>query len=88
MGDVSLPEERDGKIMIFKKLRNLLLVQFSVPERMLTEEALLVEDLGLDYTELAMALEEHFLLEDLDDLSNLETLGDLIDFLQMELEGE
>lgn len=72
--------------MIFKNLKNLLEVQFSVAEHLLKEESLLVEDLGLDYVELAMALEEHFALDDLDDLSNLETLGDLIDFLQMELE--
>lgn len=73
--------------MIFKKLCALLESQFSVMSSNITEEALLMEDLGLDYVELTMALEEVFGLEDLEDLSNLETVGDLIDFLQMELDA-
>lgn len=83
---ISIIHEREVYIMIFKRLRELLEEQFSIPTEDLTEETLLVGDLALDFVELAMALEETFMLETLEDLSNLETIGDLLDFLQMELD--
>lgn len=73
--------------MIHKKLVALLVEQFSVPRPALLEDAFLVEDLGLDLVELAMALEETFGLEEVDDLSNLQTVEELIDFLQRELDA-
>lgn len=72
--------------MIYRKLRSLLTTQFSIPAENLTEESYLLEDLGLDMIELAMALEEVFGLEEIDDLSNMETIEDLVDFLQRELD--
>lgn len=72
--------------MIFRKLRGLFAEQFSIPEENITEDAGLVDDLGLDLVELAMALEGVFDLDKIDDLSNIETVEDLIDFLQRELD--
>lgn len=72
--------------MIHKKLMALLQEQFSIVPDTITEDSFLVEDLGLDLVELAMALEDCFSLEELDDLSNLATVEDLIDFLQRELD--
>lgn len=72
--------------MIFRKLRGLFTEQFSIPEENVTEDACLVDDLGLDLVELAMALEGIFDLDEIDDLSNIETVEDLIDFLQRELD--
>lgn len=72
--------------MIFKRLKNLLATQFSVVPDNITEESLLIEDLGLDLVELAMALEDVFELDEVDDLSNLTTIEELVDFLQMELD--
>lgn len=72
--------------MIYKKLVALLEEQFSVLPSAVLEDALLVEDLGLDLVELAMALEETFEVEEVEDLSNIETVEELIDFLQRELD--
>lgn len=72
--------------MIHKKLVALLVEQFSVPLPAILEDAFLVEDLGLDLVELAMALEDTFELEEIEDLSNLQTVEELIDFLQRELD--
>ncbi len=68
--------------MIYRKVKALLASQFNILPENLTEEAYLVEDLGLDLVDLAIALEETFELEPLEDLSNMETLEDLVDFLQ------
>lgn len=72
--------------MIYRKLCKLLESQFSIIEGNITEEAFLSEDLGLDLVELAMALEDVFEIEEVTDLSSMETVADLIDFLQRELD--
>lgn len=68
--------------MIYKKIQHLLASQFSVFPEDLTDERFLLVDLPVDLVDLAIALEETFGLDPVEDLSHLETLGDLVDFVQ------
>lgn len=72
--------------MIFKKLQQLFTREFNIIPEYLTEDSLLEGDLGIDMVDLALALEDFFELEPLDDLSHLETVDNLIDFLQGHLD--
>lgn len=67
--------------MIFKKIKQLLRSEFNIPEEQL-EETTLIDDLGMDMVDLSLALEETFEIEEVPDLSNLETIEDLIDYIQ------
>lgn len=68
--------------MIERKLYGMLMSQFNIISENLQDEGYLLEDLGIDMVDLAMALEETFALAQVEDLSNLETLGDLVDYVQ------
>lgn len=72
--------------MIFEKLVELLSEQFSVEPDTITLETSF-EDLGadsLDIVELSMALEEEFDVEEMgeDDMTDLSTVGDLVNYLK------
>lgn len=69
--------------MIYKKLKALISEQFTVVESTITLESHLVDDLGVDMVELSMALEEFFHMEELSDdqLANLDTVEDLVEFI-------
>lgn len=77
--------------MIFDKLKALIAEQLSVNSDDITLEATFVEDLGvdsLDLVELSMALEEEFGIEEMseEDMANIKTVGDLVEYLGKHLE--
>ena len=72
--------------MIFEKLRTLIAEQFTVSENSITMETSFVDDLGadsLDVVELTMAIEEGFLIPEVDEetVNRLITVGDVVRFL-------
>ncbi|MBQ2926572.1 MAG: acyl carrier protein [Ruminiclostridium sp.] len=76
---------------MFNKLKALLAEQLSVNPDDITLEAAFVEDLGvdsLDLVELSMALEEEFGIEEMseEDMANIKTVGDLVEYLGKNLE--
>ena len=76
--------------MIFEKLAALLSEQFGVDVDSITMDTSF-EDLGadsLDIVEMTMAVEEEFGLEDMDveDLSGISTVADLVRYLKSKLE--
>ena len=78
--------------MIFNKLKALIAEQLSVNPDDITLEAAFVEDLGvdsLDLVELSMALEEEFGIEEMseEDMANIKTVGDLVEYLGKHLDG-
>lgn len=67
--------------MIYRKIIKLLATQFSlIPENM-GEDSYLFDDLGLDRVDLAIAIEESFELDEID-LTDIETIEDLVEFVQ------
>ena len=78
--------------MIFNKLKALIAEQLGVDEDTITLEATFVEDLGvdsLDLVELSMALEDEFGIEEMaeEDMANIKTVGDLVEYLGKHLDG-
>ena len=71
---------------MLEKMRQILAVQFNCEEDSITEETNFKDDLGadsLDLFELVMALEEEYSIEiPADDLTNLTTVGDVIEYLK------
>ena len=78
--------------MIFNKLKALIAEQLGVDADTITLEAAFVEDLGvdsLDLVELSMALEDEFGIEEMseEDMANIKTVGDLVEYLGKHLDG-
>ena len=71
---------------MLEKMRQILSEQFNCEEDTITEETNFKDDLGadsLDLFELVMALEEEYSIEiPADDLTNLTTVGSVIDYLK------
>ena len=71
---------------MLEKMRQILSEQFNCEEDSITEETNFKDDLGadsLDLFELVMALEEEYSIEiPADDLTNLTTVGDVIEYLK------
>lgn len=72
--------------MIFGKVQQIIMKQFAVGEDAVTKATSFVDDLGadsLDIVELTMAIEEEFDLPELgeEELSSLQTVGDVVKFL-------
>ena len=71
---------------MLEKMRQILAEQFKCEEDTITEETNFKDDLGadsLDLFELVMALEEEYSIEiPADDLTNLTTVGSVIDYLK------
>lgn len=77
--------------MIFNKLKSLITDQLGVEPDAVTLEATFVEDLGvdsLDLVELSMALEDEFGIEEMseEDMANIKTVGDLVEYLGKHLD--
>ena len=75
--------------MIFETVAKLLSEQFGMEPADITEETSF-EDLGaasVDIVELSMALEEEFDIEEMgeEDLTNVSTVGDLVNYLKAKL---
>ena len=71
---------------MLEKMRQILSEQFNCEEDTITEETNFKDELGadsLDLFELVMALEEEYSIEiPADDLTNLTTVGSVIDYLK------
>lgn len=71
---------------MFEKIKEIIVETINVDEELITPEATLMEDLGIDSlsaVELAMELETEFdiRIED-DELANLKTVQDIIDVVK------
>ena len=72
--------------MVLEKIIKMVAEQFMVDENQINADTSFVDDLGadsLDVVELTMALEEEFSLPDTpeDELTNIHTVGDLVDYV-------
>lgn len=77
--------------MILEKLKELISEQMGIEAGAITMESNFEEDLGvdsLDIVELSMALEEEFDIGEMgeEDLANIKTVGDLVNYLQKQLD--
>ncbi len=77
--------------MIFEKLKTIIAQQFGVEESSITTEMSFEDDLGadsVDIVELSMALEEEFDVEEMseEDVTSIHTVGDLLRYLQDQLD--
>lgn len=77
--------------MILEKLKELISEQMGIDADIITLESNFEEDLGvdsLDIVELSMALEEEFDIGEMgeEDLANIKTVGDLVSYLQKQLD--
>ena len=75
---------------IFSTMRTLIAEQFALSPDEITMETVFKEDLGadsMDLVELAMAMEEEFAIGEMreDDLSELKTVGDAVNYLARKL---
>ena len=71
---------------VLEKVKGIIVEQLGVAENAVTMEASFIDDLGadsLDLFELVMALEEEYDVEiPSDDLAELNTVGDVINYLK------
>lgn len=77
--------KKENKVML-EKMKEIIAEQLSVEEEIVTESSSFKEDLGadsLDLFELVMALEDEYSIEiPSDDLQNLLTVGDVMNYLK------
>ncbi len=78
---------------MFKEIAQIISEQFGVDIETITMETTFEEDLGadsIDIVELSMALEDAFDVGEMseDDLGNITTVGDLVQYIQANTEGE
>ncbi|NLT40134.1 MAG: acyl carrier protein [Clostridiales bacterium] len=76
--------------MVFKKVAGMISEQFGVDVSTITMDTLFEEDLSadsLDIVELTMALEEEFEIGEMqdEDLTNLRSVGDIVNYIQTRL---
>ena len=76
--------------MVFKKVAGMISEQFGVDVSTITMDTLFEEDLSadsLDIVELTMALEEEFEIGEMQDvdLTNLRSVGDIVNYIQTRL---
>ena len=72
--------------MVLEQIIKMVAEQFMIDENEITADTSVVDDLGadsLDVVELTMAMEETFSLPDTpeDELTNIQTVGDLADYV-------
>ncbi len=71
--------------MTFEKLKQIFCDEFEVDEEIITLDAVLLEDLGLDSIDMAdlvMSVEDEFLMELPDEaLESISTVGDLVNYI-------
>ena len=72
--------------MVFEKIQKILAQQFDRDESEITEDTLIVEDLGadsLDVYELLMTIEDEFELEVPDEeIENIRTVADVVNYIE------
>ncbi len=78
--------------MIYKKIKAIIATQFNIDEDEITKETSFKDTLNadsLDLVELIMALEDEFGLEvEDDDMENIKTVGDAVEYITNALEEE
>ena len=78
---------------MFKEIAEIIAEQFGVEVDSIAMETKFEDDLGadsIDIVELSMALEDAFEVGEMseDDLGNITTVGDLVQYIQAHTEGE
>jgi acyl carrier protein len=77
---------RRRRLMVFEKVRDILVEQLDVEEEKVTMKASISDDLGadsLDVVDLVMSLEEEFDVEIPDDqVENIKTVGDIVRYIE------
>ena len=78
--------------MVYEKLKELIMSQFGIDEDQLTPDTDIVDDLGadsLDVMEMLMALEEEYgiLVVD-DDVSELRTISEIVEFVENKINSK
>jgi acyl carrier protein len=72
--------------MTFEKLKQIFSDEFELDEEIVTLDAILLEDLGLDSIDLAdlvMSVEDEFFMELPDEaLENIKSVGDLVKYIE------
>ena len=73
--------------MVLEQIIKMVAEQFMIDENEITADTSFVDDLGadsLDVVELTMAMEETFSLPDTpeDELTNIQTVGDLVKYVE------
>ena len=82
---MNIPRER-LTVMVFEKLKEILSLQLDVDAESLTLETKILDDLGadsLDVVEMLMSVEDEFDVEIPDEkIEELKTIGDVVDYIQ------
>ena len=78
---------------MFEEIVEIIAQQFGVETDSITADTTFEEDLGadsIDIVELSMALEDEYAIGEMseDDLGDIKTVGDLIQYIQAHTEGE
>ena len=78
---------------MFEEISAIIAQQFGVEPGSITPETTFEEDLGadsIDIVELSMALEDEYAVGEMseDDLGDIKTVGDLVQYIQAHTEGE
>ncbi len=72
--------------MVLDTLKSILSEQLDIEEETITEESLLVDDLGadsLDAIDIIMSVEDEFKVEVPDEIiEKIETVGDIVSFIE------
>lgn len=72
--------------MVFEKLQTILAEQLDVDEAIITEDSLLVEDLGadsLDAIDIVMSVEDEFKIEVPDEIiEKMESVKDILTYIE------
>ena len=72
--------------MIFDAVKNMLATQLDVDADTITRDTKIIDDLradSIDIVEMLMALEDEYGIEISDeDAANLQTVGDIVDYIQ------
>lgn len=81
---------KGGFVVVFDKVKAILVDQLDVEEDVVTMEASINDDLGadsLDVADIVMSLEEEFDVEVPDDvLANVKTVGDIVKYIEEKAE--
>ena len=78
--------------MVFEKIREILCNQLDLDPENVTMESTLADDLGadsLDVVDLVMSIEDTFGVEFPDEeIENMKTVGDVVEFIESNTDGE
>ena len=79
-------------MMVYEKITEIIAVQFNVEEDSLNKDTSFRDDLNadsLDLVELIMAIEDEFDLEvDDEGMEDIETIGDVVESIEIELDNK